>query len=195
MIAAVVLAAGLSRRMGRQKLALPWGDSTVIGQVVGTLVRAEVSEIVVVTGGAQQEIQNALLGQSVRLVFNPEYANGEMLRSIQVGLGALGADVGSALIALGDQPQIQEEVVRGLVEVAREGRARLVVPSYRMRRGHPWCVSRALWREILVMGAPATMRDFLDAHGDEVYYYPVETDSILLDLDTPEDYVQYHPRY
>ena len=70
-VAAVVLAAGQSRRMGRPKLVLPWGDTTVIGRVVQALLEAGLNEIVVVTGGARRQVEAALAGLPVRPVFNP----------------------------------------------------------------------------------------------------------------------------
>ncbi len=86
MISAIVLAAGLSRRMGRFKLTLPWGATTVIGQVVATLEAAGVAEIVVVTGNRADEVAAALAGTGAQIVFNPDFATGEMLSSIQAGL-------------------------------------------------------------------------------------------------------------
>jgi molybdenum cofactor cytidylyltransferase len=63
-----------------------------------------------------------------------------------------------------------------------------------MRRGHPWLVDRALWPELLALQSPYTLRDFLTAHAGEIRYLDVDTDSILQDLDTPEDYTQQKPK-
>ena len=95
MIAAIVLAAGLSKRMGRPKLSLPWRDTTVIGQVVAVLTAAGVNEILVVTGGARQEIETALSATPARLVFNPRFEASEMIDSLQVGLEGLSPSVDS----------------------------------------------------------------------------------------------------
>ena len=88
MIGAVVLAAGRSQRMGRPKMILPWGETTVIGQVANVLLAVGVDDVLVVTGGAQNEVEGALTGMPVRTVFNPEFANGEMMHTLQVGLAA-----------------------------------------------------------------------------------------------------------
>lgn len=69
----------------------------------------------------------------------------------------------------------------------------LVVPSFQMRRGHPWIVSRALWAEILAMLPPQTPRDFLNAHAKDIQYVEINSPSILADLDTPEDYRASRP--
>ena len=193
MIGAVVLAAGQSRRMGRPKMSLSWGGTTVVGQVVRTLSEAGVDEIVVVTGGAHQEVVAALKGQGARLVFNPDYAGGEMTRSLQVGLGALSEEAQAAFVALGDQPQIETGIVQAVLNRFLTCGASLVVPSYRMRRGHPWIMARSLWPEVLALKPPQTLRDFLNARAGEIRYFPVDSPSVLMDLDTPEDYQKYRP--
>lgn len=188
MISAVVLAAGRSQRMGQPKMALPWGDSTVIGRVVQVLSQAGVNDIVVVTGGGSEAVHTALQSSSARLVHNPAYAEGEMLSSLQVGLAGLPDDWEAALVALGDQPQIQPQVVAGLLERYRLSHSVLVVPSYKMRRGHPWIVGRSLWPDIQALKPPQTLRDLLQAQAAQIDYLAVDTDSILADLDTPDDY-------
>jgi molybdenum cofactor cytidylyltransferase len=187
-IAAVVLAAGLSRRMGRPKMVLPWGNNTVIGTVVDALAQAGVEEIAVVVGGAREQVAQALNGIPARTVFNPDFENGEMLASLQAGLASISQDCEAALVALGDQPQIETRVVRNVVGRYREKHADITVPSYQMKRGHPWLIHKRLWPEILALHAPQTMRDFLNAHAQSIDYLVVDTGTILMDLDTPEDY-------
>lgn len=192
-IAAVVLAAGHSRRMGSPKLVLPWGNTTVISQVINVLRRTGIQEIVVVTGGAQPEVELALQGLPVRLVHNPQHAHSEMLSSFQVGMAALGSDPAAILLVLGDQPQIQEEVIIKLIQEYVETGAPLLVPSYQNRRGHPWLMDRSLMTTVLAMQEPATLRDFLNERSHMIRYIMVETPSVLQDLDTPEDYRAYRP--
>lgn len=193
MIAAIVLAAGLSRRMGRPKLTLPWGDTTVIGQVIGVLMQGGVEQVVVVTGGSEADVSPLARALGARTVLNPRYTEDDMIYSVQTGLQELEEGTEASLIALGDQPQIESQVVRSLVVLYRETRAQLIIPSYQMRRGHPWLVGRAYWDELLTAKAPATLRDFLEAHAGEITYVTVTTRSILMDLDTPEDYYRQRP--
>jgi molybdenum cofactor cytidylyltransferase len=190
-IAAVILAAGASRRMGRPKLVLPWGQESVIGQVVHTLMEAGINEIVAVTGGAGLLVETALSALPVRTLRNPDYAIGEMLSSCQIGLNALGAHISATLIVLGDQPQIEVGVVKSVLEAFEKGTSLMVVPSYRMHRGHPWLVARPFWPAMMALHPPQTMRDFLTQNTELITYVPVETDSILQDLDTPADYERY----
>jgi molybdenum cofactor cytidylyltransferase len=124
----------------------------------------------------------------LKIVFNPAYVEGEMLSSFQAGLESLGGAARGVLVALGDQPQIEAEVVRAVVEAYRSAWSPLVIPSVRMRRGHPWLIDRSLWPEVLALHSPQTLRDFQQAQAGQIRYVSVETESILLDLDTPEDY-------
>jgi len=187
MIGAVLLAAGRSTRMGRPKQILPWGDTTIAGHIIRVLESAGVKEIVVVTGAAREAVEGALVGTGVRLAHSPDFEVGELLSSIQTGLRALPEDCEAALIALGDQPQIQPEVIRAVIEGHRETRAPIVVPSYQMRRGHPVLVARSLWPDLLSLSPPASLRDFLSAERP-IHYVVVSTPTILGDMDTPEDY-------
>jgi molybdenum cofactor cytidylyltransferase len=192
-VAAVVLAAGRSLRMGRPKMVLPWGGATVIGQVVGVLRQAEIQNIVVVTGGARRQVEAALVGYAVQLVFNPRFAQVEMLVSLQLGLLNLGSDVDAALVVLGDQPQIELEVVESVLARYQARQAPLVVPSFQMRRGHPWLVERKLWNDIFELQPASTLRDFLNRYADQIDYLNVVTPSVLRDLDTPQEYQRQRP--
>ena len=188
--AAVVLAAGQSRRMGRPKMILPWGQTTVIGQVVSVLFEAGVSQVVVVTGGAGAQVAEALQGQPVRLVENPAYADGEMLSSVQVGLAALPDDCPAALIVLGDQPQIEVGVVKALLARYCAGASALIVPSYQMRRGHPICLPRAVWPAVLALSWQDSLRSLWTSLAGQIEHITLDSPTILSDMDTPDDYLR-----
>lgn len=205
MIAALILAAGQSKRMGQPKMLLPWGETTVLGQVIFTLQAAGVESMVVVTGGARQEVE-ALVGQIARqrassslmldTIYNQDFAAGEMLSSVQAGLRYLAKNVLSAeatLIAPGDQPQVQVRSVRSVIQAHCQERASLVVPSFHQRRGHPWLAARIHWEEMLSLRPPASLRNFLNHHADEIQYVEVDDPGVLQDLDTPEDYLKWRP--
>jgi molybdenum cofactor cytidylyltransferase len=177
--------------MGRPKLTLPWGEITVIGQVVEVLSAADIAEIVVVTGGARAEVEVALSHTAAIPVFNPNFSDGQMSRSLQVGLKTLSKSLEATLVVLGDQPQIELEVVRAVIAAFRQNEPILVVPSYQKRRGHPWLVKRSLWRELFELEAPKTLRDFLNQYLADTRFVIVDTPSILQDLDTPKDYQRY----
>ena len=188
MITAIILAAGQSKRMGRPKMLLPWGKSTIIEHVISTFLQAGIEDVIVVTGGAREQVEGRISQYPVRTIHNKDYAAGEMLSSIQCALGAMPTGTQAALIGLGDQPQVQERTVRLICEQYQAGQPSLVVPSFQMRRGHPWLVARPLWSEIQALKPPASTRDFLTGHAHDIQYVNVDTQSILADLDTPEDY-------
>jgi molybdenum cofactor cytidylyltransferase len=124
----------------------------------------------------------------VKLVFNPRYPEDEMAYSLQAGLLALSEEVEATLVALGDQPQIECTVVQAIMAAYQQSKAALIVPSYKMRRGHPWLIVRSLWPEVQILPSGRTLRDVLNAQAEQINYLQVDTPSILQDLDTPEDY-------
>ena len=195
-ISAILLAAGESRRMGQPKLVLPWGETTVLGQVVATFAAAGIEDILVVTGGARQQIEQlvAQLANTypVRAVYNPDHNRGEMLSSIQTGLAHLAQDVRACLIGLGDQPQVRKETIRSICEAYLQTEAPLVFPSFENRRGHPWLASRPFWAEVLALPQTTNPRQFINAYTGLIEYVQAD-ESILKDLDTLEDYKRQHP--
>jgi molybdenum cofactor cytidylyltransferase len=193
-LGAVVLAAGRSTRMGQPKQLLQWGQWTVIEQVVDTLRLAGVGETVVVTGAVHEQVEAALRSKGVKTVYNPDYAAAEMLTSLKVGLRALSSGVEAALVVLGDQPGSEPDAARAVADAFRKQQARLVVPSYQMRRGHPWLLARSLWPDLLALPQEKTLRDFLNENSREILYVEVNSPAILKDLDTPEDYQEQHPK-
>ncbi len=189
MITAIILAAGESKRMGEPKMLMPWGKSTVLQTVISTFQASGIKDILVVTGGARQQVES-LVGRTVETVFNENYQSGEMLSSIQLGLSVKMREASAALICLGDQPQVEERSVRSVCNAFLAGKSQLVVPSYQMHRGHPWLIARPLWDELLTMKPPKTPRDFLKKNSSKIQYVIVDSSNILADLDTPEDYAK-----
>jgi len=192
MIAAGVLAAGLSSRMGQPKQIMRWGSRAMVRQVCETLIASDVKEIVVVTGYARGSVEEALIGCAAIPVFNPDYEDGDMMRSFQIGLKAL-SNSEAALFVLGDQPQMQVRVVKNVMAVWQKEKAKIVAPSFQRRRGHPILFARDVWTDVLNAPRGMSPRDFLRAHADWIHYVDVDTDSILRDVDTMDDYRRESP--
>lgn len=187
-VAAVVLAAGQSVRMGRSKPLLPWADGqTVIETIVRRLLSFRFSEIVVVTGHQGEDVRRALAHLPVTFADNPDYASREMISSLQVGLSALPETTSGALVVLGDQPALNGRVVGQVLAAYAEGRGTIVAPVYRGERGHPVLFDRRHWPDLraLEKGAP---RDVIRRAPDALALVKVSSDSILMDIDTPEQY-------
>jgi molybdenum cofactor cytidylyltransferase len=194
-VSAIVLAAGLSSRMGQPKMVLPWGETTVIRKVVSVLESTFVSEIIVVTGGGCKQVESALADSSARMILNPYHANMSMVTSLQIGIKALSEKSVATLVVLGDQPQVEVQTVRNLLRKFWQTEAEIIVPSYENRRGHPWLVSRKLWPSIINLDIQQTLRSFLDETKDQITYLPVTSDSILKDLDTYEEWLKENPNF
>jgi len=193
MITAIILAAGMSRRMGQPKMLLPWGKVTVIEHVISVFQKAGVEDIYVITGGVKEQIESLVSILGAKTIYNKDYSNGDMLSSIQCGIRALTSQTQGMLIGLGDQPQVRESSVRMVCEAFQESKSNIVVPSFQMRRGHPWLVARPLWNALSDIRPPQSPRDFLNAHREKIQYIEVDDPNIFADLDTPEDYQKRHP--
>ncbi len=189
LVTAIVLAAGLSTRMGGQpKPLLPFGDGTVVEHILTVLRACPVHEIVLITGHRHGAFERLLADSEVRAIFNAQYASGEMLSSIQVGLGSVSVDSDAALIVLGDQPAVAVPVVERVIAAYRDGRGSIVIPSFQMRRGHPILIGRENWHRISRLDEGQTLRDYMRMVASEIYHVEVNSPAILRDMDTPEDY-------
>ncbi|MEA5077360.1 MAG: nucleotidyltransferase family protein [Anaerolineaceae bacterium] len=192
-IGCILLAAGKSSRMGQSKIVLPWGRSTVISTILNAYLLAKVNEIVVVTGGYKEHVEKEISHFPVKIAFNHDFENGEMADSVKTGLKQLTPDCSAVFIALGDQPKISVQDLIGMIELNLSYPDALIIPSYAMRRGHPWLVPQYMFQELAEMNSPRTLRDFINAHEKEILYYLVKESDILTDLDTPEDYLRHKP--
>jgi molybdenum cofactor cytidylyltransferase len=191
-VAPLVLAAGQSLRMAGEtpKLLLPWDGVPVIRRVVETAAacRGLAEPPRVVVGARADEVTQAVAGTGARIVYNPDYAAGEMLSSLQVGVCELGDDISACLVLLGDQPWLQREVVEAVLTGYASNTTGLVAPTYGGRRGHPVLIDRHYWPELLALPRGSAPRDLLTRQGEDLLSVPVETDGILRDMDTWEDY-------
>lgn len=188
--AALVLAAGLSRRMGRNKMLLPFGGRPMIARVIEGLRAAEkLSSITVVTGHESQEIL-AAAGEytDVAFVHNADYIEGGMLSSVQAGVRALPKACDAFFLVLGDQPMVLPETLNALRKAILSGDASIAVPTYSGKRGHPALIARRFANEILMLGANDTLKTLMLRHAEETYHVAVDDPATVHDIDTPEDY-------
>ncbi len=190
MITAIVLSAGQARRMGAQKVLLPYGETTVIEHITAAIKAGGADEIIAVTGHEGDRVARALSGSGVRIAYNEDY-HGGMLGSVRCGIRAASAGSEAFLIAVGDQPSIRADVVRLLLDTfasMQEGPGTIVVPTYSGKRGHPVIFSSCFRQEVLTRFDDVGLRGLLHAHPDAVREVPMETSGILRDMNVPEDY-------
>ena len=191
-IAAVLLAAGRSRRMGAFKPLLPFGGVTVAEACVANLRAGGAGEVVVVVGHRGAEVRAALahLG-GLRFAVN-EVAGSEMGVSLARGVGALSGEAGAVLFALVDQPAVPPEEIKRLIEARGRAGARLVVPEWEGRGGHPVLVDLSLREELLGLVPEKGLRALFDAHRTEVLRVHAGSPYVARDMDTWGDYVALH---
>lgn len=189
-VAAIVLAGGLSSRMGQHKILMDWDGRPIINAICDKLRRARVEQTIIVTGHKAASVRAAVAKEGVTVVHNPNYAKGDMLSSLQTGLRALAPDISAVLICLGDQPQLDVRIAYDVMTAYAEGRGLIIAPSYQMRRGHPYIMDRAIWSEILELPPDGSPREVINQHANLTAYVSVKDDSILRDIDTPEDYAR-----
>lgn len=187
MIAAIVLAAGESRRMGRQKLVLPYGGKTVIEHIVSQVLASEVAQTIVVTGHDVQAVEAALLGKPVTFVENRRYKDG-MLTSIRAGLQAVTPAAEGFMVVLGDQPSIDAPTINQLIAGFRAVEKGIVVPLYEDDTGHPIIISMSYRDDVMTKFDDTGLRGLIYGHPEYVHRLPVEAPGVLRDMDTPEDY-------
>jgi molybdenum cofactor cytidylyltransferase len=177
--------------MGAFKPLLPFGDVSVVEACVENLRAAGVAEIVVVVGHRAGEVREALAKKTfVRFAVNEE-AESEMGVSIARGVEAIEAKDGALLVALVDQPAVPPVVVESLIEAWRAG-ARLVVPEWKGRGGHPVLIDLAYGAELLQLDSQRGLRALFDAHRAEIRRLSVESPFVARDMDTWDEYVALH---
>lgn len=187
MICAIVLAAGRSRRMGTQKMLLPFAGTTVIGHVVDELCRSAVDEVIVVVGREGKLIAAELAGRPVAVATNRNYGAG-MLSSVRCGLGAVSRECTAVMVALGDQPAVSSALVDRMIQAFDSTDKGIIVPVHEGRRGHPLLVAARYFDEILTQFDNIGLRALARAHPGDVLELTIGSDAVLSDMDTPEDY-------
>jgi molybdenum cofactor cytidylyltransferase len=188
-IAAIVLAAGFARRMGRQKLLLDLKGKPVVRWSVEAVL-PHVGDGVVVTGQDDSSLRAALAGLAVRFAVNPRPQEGQG-SSIAVGTAALKPWTAAALVVLADQPLTPPSVIPALLAAQRESGRAIAVPSYRGTRGTPVVFSAAVFPELRALGGDAGARSVVSARPERVQV--VEFDLPMpSDVDTPEDFARLH---
>jgi molybdenum cofactor cytidylyltransferase len=194
-LAGVVLAAGESRRMGKPKQLLPFGERTILERVVDTLLTAGVGEVVVVLGHLADPVRAALGDRPVRTVVNASYRQG-MLSSVKCGVRAIGAGFDAVLFSLGDQPHIECTVVSEVIQAYRTGHAGIVIPRYGAKKGHPIIINLQKYREAIVnLPEDVGLNTLMQEHADDVRLIDVATDDIIRDIDVPDDYTRELARF
>jgi molybdenum cofactor cytidylyltransferase len=188
-IAAVVLAAGRSTRMGAvNKLIAEIGGKPLVRIAAEHALASRASPVIVVTGHERERVEAALNGLPVRVVHNPDYAEG-LGTSLKAGIAAVPESADGAIICLGDMPQVNAALIDKLITALNPERGALVVvPSIAGRRGNPVVWSRRFFNDLMAISGDIGARHLIGSYAEAVVEVPVEGDAVLIDVDTPESF-------
>jgi xanthine dehydrogenase accessory factor len=186
---AIVLAAGLSRRMGtHNKLLLPMAGQPMIQRVVENVLAAGFVEVVVVLGHEADDVRRALGALRVRQVYNDRFESGQV-SSVRAGLGALEQPVDAVMVCLGDQPLlVAGDLIAVQAAYAEHAAGSILVPVRGEQRGNPVVVDWQSVRDTLERGINFGCRHFMDENPGRVYRWPAPSDHFVRDVDEPGDY-------
>jgi molybdenum cofactor cytidylyltransferase len=199
MIAAIVLAAGESRRMGSPKALLPYplpdgSETTFLAHLLGIFERSRARPVVVVLGHDPKTIENSVARGAARWVRNERYREG-MLSSLLSGLEAIDeAGIEGVLVHPVDHPDVTPELVDGLIASFERTKAAIVLPAHRGRRGHPVLFSRAVFEELRRAPEAVGARQVVWDHQSDLLEVEVPEHGIASDVDTPGDYRAWRER-
>ncbi|MGD0917936.1 MAG: molybdenum cofactor cytidylyltransferase [Thermodesulfobacteriota bacterium] len=190
-ISAILLGAGASKRMGVDKLSLPWGRKTVLEHCFETLLRSKVQELVIVLGVRNKGKRNLFRGREVKVVTNP-HSEGGMSTSIRMGLRAVHLNSHGILIALGDQPLLRTRTINALIGAFAQEKGKIIVPSFRGRKGHPVIFHKRYKKELLRLRGDVGGRSVIERHPEEVRLVRTKSEGVVKDIDTWGDYAPPH---
>jgi molybdenum cofactor cytidylyltransferase len=190
MISAVVLAAGLSTRMGRNKLLLSFKDKPLVVHVVDTLLASRIDEVIVVLGHETEKVRAELQSKPVRLVDNPDYRDG-LSTSVRTGVDAVSSDADGIMICLADQPLLEpadvNRIVAGFAEAKKVNKS-IVVPFFKGERGNPVILDASLRVAILGIVGDAGCKGVIKRYPEKVYAIEMEDDHVVRDVDDVQAY-------
>jgi molybdenum cofactor cytidylyltransferase len=189
-VAAIVLAAGGSTRMGQLKQLLPIDGQPMVRHTVQAVSHAGLDQVVVVVGAEAEAVRQALAGLPVEVVTNPAWAEG-LSTSLQVGIQALRPEIEATFVVLADQPALTPGLLKKLADHYRARRAPIVAPTYEGRRGNPVLLARTLFAELLAISGDRGARDLIQSHQAELEPVAIDDEAVILDLDTPQDYDKF----
>ena len=192
---ALIPAAGRSRRMGSPKLLLPWRDSTVIEHLIRVLTRPEITAVVVVVRPDDVELQTALR-RTAAVTIVPDHEPPEMRDSIEIGLRAIRErfqprDNDGWLLIPADHPLIEPEVLDGLLTRWADADCDILVPKFGDRRGHPALLRWFCAALVEQLPADVGINGLWKSSLQLITEWPTDHESVLADLDTPEDYARW----
>jgi molybdenum cofactor cytidylyltransferase len=187
MLSAILLAAGESKRMGKPKQLMPFGESTLLEQAIDNLMNSAVDEIIVVLGHKAEGMIKTIAAKPVKMVVNPNYRDG-MSTSIMAGLSLVDSQAQAVMLALGDQPSVDSQTINRLIEEFYRHDKGIAIPTYRGMRGHPIIFAIKYKPKLLGLKGDIGGREIIKQHPDDVLEVAIDSASVVSDIDTTDDY-------
>ena len=187
MIWAIILAAGESKRMGKPKLLLPFGEKTIIETVIGNVIKSKAEKILAVLGSDWEKIEKKIKNLPLKIIVNSNFTKG-MLSSVQCGFQTLPKNTQAVLVVLGDQPAVSSAIIDKIIDAFKRIKKGIVLPVYKNNRGHPVLIDMKYRDEVENLSPDVGLRDLVYNHPEDILEVEVETPGILGDIDDMEDY-------
>ena len=189
LICGIILAAGESRRMGRPKMLLPFGNLSIIEKLVQSATRSFIDKTFVVLGSDKEAIGQLIQDYPVETVFNNLYRNG-MLSSVQAGLKSVNEETTAIMVLLGDQPMIGSSIMNKMIETYRTSDKEIIVATYQGKRGHPLLFGKKYFRQVKELTVENSLKELLLNNPYDIEEMETDSSEILRDIDTEKEYIE-----
>lgn len=173
--------------MGELKQLMPLGEGTIIEQAIDNLLDSGVDETIVVLGHKAEEIKRVIATKPVKITVNPNYGQG-MSTSIIAGLNLVSSQAQAVMLALGDQPLVDSQTINRLIAEFHSHDKGIAVPTYKGKRGNPVVFAIKYKPELLELKGDIGGREIIKRHPDDILEVAVDSESVITDIDTEEDY-------
>jgi len=172
--------------MGTTKQLLPFGHSTILGQVIRNALESNLDEMVVVLGYQAQEIARSISAARVKVVINPKFRKG-LSSSMKKGLNSI-AKTSAVMILLGDQPLVGKEIINRLIAELGRGDRGIIVPVYNNIRGNPVIFGPLFRDKLLALQGDVGGKEIVRAHPEDVAEVNIDSEAVICDIDDRDDY-------
>ena len=189
LICGIILAAGESRRMGRPKMILPFGNLSIIEEVVQSATRSFLDRTFVILGSDKEAIGQLIQDYPVETVFNNRYKNG-MLTSVQSGLKSVNEETIAIMVLLGDQPMIRSSIMNKMIEAYRKSNKEIIVATHQGKRGHPLVFGKKYFKAVREFTVENSLKELLINNPDDIEEMETDSPEILRDIDTEKEYIE-----
>ncbi|MBN1849467.1 MAG: molybdenum cofactor cytidylyltransferase [Deltaproteobacteria bacterium] len=190
-VAGIILAAGMSSRLGEPKQLLTYKGKTLLNRVIEAAIQSSLTQVFIVLGHNAGDIQKTIEYSNISIIRNPQYHEGQS-SSIRHGIKALAPSVNAVMFLLGDQPLIRSATINILIADYIEKQSLITVPTFEGERGNPVLFDRRLFSRLESLSGDSGGRVLFSEYADQISLVEVDDAGILTDVDTLEDYERLH---